>query len=157
MPTPLLKYLHLLKINERMKYKVRSLSKIYLSKRVQLPDLRSFLLFPSRCSTRSSFLITISRPLPSRFEIASRSFYHSAPVLGNSLSSDQRHVAHHVIPNSLTNSPVSYLSTSFLLKKVKKYLQYRTSFVVSSRTHFAIIHPHFIHANFYFVQLLYAL
>jgi len=64
------------------------------------------------------------------------------------------------------------LSTSLLLKKVKNpslplffsslvcfhlgksqdwYLQYWPSLVVLSCTHFAIIHPHFIHVNFYFI------
>jgi len=31
------------------------------------------------------------------------------------------------------------------------FLRYWLSFVVSSKTHFAIIHPHLIHANLYFI------
>jgi len=33
-------------------------------------------------------------------------------------------------------------------------LQYWPSFVVSSHTHFVFIHPHFIHANLYFIWLV---
>jgi len=33
-------------------------------------------------------------------------------------------------------------------------LLFLPSFVVSSHTHFAIIHLHFIHANFYFILLV---
>jgi len=49
-------------------------------------------------------------------------YYHSAPVLWNNLTSDLRHVAHHVTPFLLSNSPVSDLSTSLFLKKLKTYL-----------------------------------
>jgi len=60
-----------------------------------------------------------SRPsLTSRLKIANRSFYHSAPVLRNSLPSDLRHVAHHVTPLPTFNSPVSDISTSHFLKMV---------------------------------------
>jgi len=94
-------------------------------------------------------------------------------VLWNSLPSDLRHVA----PSPLvTNSPIlnsrdSDLPTSLFLKKLQThvfhcsfppylysprlsqewFLLYWPSFVFSSRTHFAIIQPHFIHVNFYFI------
>jgi len=134
------------------------------------------LSFPSHRCTRSS-LITLSRPnsLTSRLKIANRSFYHSALVLWNNIQSDLRHVAHHVTPSPILNSLVSELSTSHFLEKLKSislyiypflrnlysliisqdcYLRYWSSFVVSSHTHFAIIHRHFIHANFYFIWLV---
>jgi len=61
--------------------------------------LRSFLSFPSHRCTRSSSLITLSRPsLTSRPKIANRSFYHSAPVLWNNLPCHLRQVVHHVTP-----------------------------------------------------------
>jgi len=80
--TPILKSLHWLKINERIKYKVLFLT--YKSLKTGQPSyLRSLLSFPSHRCTRSSSLITqVSRPsLTSRLKIANRSFYHSAPVL----------------------------------------------------------------------------
>jgi len=118
---PILKSLHWLKINERIKYKVLSLT--YKALKTGQPSyLRSLLSFPSHRCTRSSSLITLSRPfLTSRLKIANRYFYHSAPVLWNNLPSHLRQVVHYVTP-SISNSPVSYLSTSLFLKKLKTHL-----------------------------------
>jgi len=71
--TPILKSLHWLKINERIKYKLV----IYFSKTGQLRSyLRSLLSFPSHRCTRSFSFITLSRPsLTYCFKIANRSFY----------------------------------------------------------------------------------
>jgi len=76
-----LQRLHWLEINERIKYKVLSLT--YKSFKTGQPSyLRSLLSFPSHRCTRSSFLITLSRPsLTFRLKTENRSFYHSAPVL----------------------------------------------------------------------------
>ena len=83
--TPILKSLHWLKINERIQYKVLSLT--YKSLQTGYPSyLRSLLSFTPHRSTRSSSLITLNRPShTSRLKISNRSFYHSAPVLWNSL------------------------------------------------------------------------
>jgi len=82
--------------------------------------LRSLLLFPSIRCTRSFSLITLSRTsLTSRFKIASRSYYHSARVLWNSLQSDLRDVAHqrhHVSHSIILNSPLSIFQPLFFLK-----------------------------------------
>jgi len=77
------------------------LSLTYKSLKTGKPSyLRSFLSFPSHRSTQSSSFITLSRPsLTSRFKIANRSFYHSAPVLWNYLPSHLRQVVHHVTPS----------------------------------------------------------
>jgi hypothetical protein len=85
--TPILKTLHWLKINERIQYKVLSLT--YKSLQTGHPCcLRS--LSPNR-STRSSSLITLNRPAnTSRLKISNRSFSHSAPVLWNNLPPDLR-------------------------------------------------------------------
>jgi len=78
--------------------------------------------FPWHRCTRFLSLITLSRPsLTSRLKIANRSFYHSAPVLRNNLPSYLRQVVHHVTP-SISNSPVSNLSISLFLKKLKTHL-----------------------------------
>jgi len=68
--TPILKSLQWLKINERIKCKVLSLT--YESLKTGQPSyLRSLLSFPSHRCTRSSSLITLSRPsLTSRLKIA---------------------------------------------------------------------------------------
>jgi len=136
--------------------------------------LRSLLSFPSHHCTRSSSLTTLSRPfLTSRLKIANRTFYHSAPVLWNNLPSHPRQVVHHVTP-PISNSPVSYWSTSLFLNKLKPslslflsslvcihlgylrsdwYLRYWPSFVFSSHTHFAIIHRHISHPIFMLFDL----
>jgi len=152
---------------------IKYLSHIYKSFKTGLPAyLRSLLSFSSHRSTWSSSPITLSRPsLTSCLKIANRSYYHSAPVLWNSLPSDLPHVAHHVTPSPVLNSPVSDLSTSLFLKNLKPisftlpflfslyrlsqdwYLRYWPSFVISSYTHFAIIHPHFIHTIFILFDL----
>jgi len=156
---PILKSLHWLKINERIKYEVLSLTYKFL-KSGQSSYLRSLLFFPSHRCTRSSFLVTLGRP-----SLTSRCFYHSTPVLWNNLPSHLRQVVHHVTPSLISNSPVSDLSTYLFLRKLKThlpfllslysprlsqdwYLRYWPSFVFSSHTHFAIIHRHIIHANF---------
>jgi len=79
--TPILESLHWLKINERIKYKARSLT--YKSLKTGQPSyICSLLSLSSLHSTRSSSLITRSRPsFTSLLKIANRSFYHSAPVL----------------------------------------------------------------------------
>jgi len=127
---PILKPLHWLKINKRMKYKVLSLTYKFL-KTGQHSYIRSLLSFPSYRRTRSSSLITLSRPsLISCLKIANRYFYHSAPVLWNNLPSHLRQVVHHVTPSPISNSPVSILSTSLFLKKLKTHL-FHSSFFIS--------------------------
>jgi len=120
--THILKSLHWLKINERIKYKVRSLT--YKSLKTGQPSyLRSLLSFPSYRCTRSSSLITLSHPsLTFRLKIATRSFYLSAPNLWNNLTSHLRQVVHHVTLSLISFSHVSDLSTSLFLKKLKTHL-----------------------------------
>jgi len=69
-------------------------------------------------------LITLSRPsLTARLTIANRFFYHSAPAcLWNNLPSHLRQVVHHITPSPFSNSPVSNLSTSLFLKKLKTHI-----------------------------------
>jgi hypothetical protein len=109
--TPVLKSLHWLKINQRIHYKVISLTyKILLSN--QPSYLRSLLSLQSSRSTRSSSVVTLARPSnPSRLKLTNRSFYHTAPALWNNLPTELRAYAHN------TNSFA--LSTSQFLKKLK--------------------------------------
>jgi len=110
--TPILKSLHWLKIDERIKYKVLSLT--YTFQTGQPSYHRSLLSFPSNRCTRTSSLTTLSRPsLTSRHKIANRCYYQSAPMSRNNLPSRLRQVVHHVTPFSISNSPVSDLLTFF--------------------------------------------
>jgi len=99
--TPILKFLHSFKINERIKYKVLSFTYKSL-KTGQRSYLLSFLSFLSHRCTRSSSLITLIVALLSPLKIANRSYYHSAPVLWNNLPSHLRQVVHHVTPSPIT-------------------------------------------------------
>ena len=88
--TPILQSLHWLKINDRIKYKILSLTyKIivtsepsYLSELITIKD--------PGC-TRQSKLITLVRPTNStHLALSQRAFLHAAPKLWNSLPSDFR-------------------------------------------------------------------
>ena len=83
--TPTLKSLHWLKVRERIEYKILSLT--YNSLQIHQPSYLSDLLTIQLNvhNTRSSTLVTLSRPPVVRAAIAKRSFFHSAPVLWNSL------------------------------------------------------------------------
>jgi hypothetical protein len=119
--SPILKSLHWLKINQRIQYKIISLTHKTLHSG-HPSYLRSLLhLKPSR-STRSSFLITLDRPTnPSRLKITNRSFYHTAPALWNSLPADLRQPSQ----NPSTTSPFA-LSPSVFHKKLKSFLFHRS-------------------------------
>jgi len=167
--TLILKSLHWLKINERIKYIVLSLT--YKSLKTGQPFyLLSLLSFPLHRFTRSTSLITLSCPsLTSRLKKANSSYYHFTPILWNNLPFHLRQVVHHVTPPIL-NSPESDLflkklkpisfTLSFLLSLYSPrlsrdwYLRYWPSFVFSSHIHFAIIHRHVIHANFNYISLV---
>ena len=121
--TPILKSLHWLKINERIQYKVLSLT--YKSIPTGHPCyLRSLLSFTPNRSTRSSSFITLNlHTNTSRLRISNKSFCHCAPVLWNNLPPDLRQFSHHLTSStSSLNSPVSDLSTSLFLKKLKTHL-----------------------------------
>lgn len=88
--TPVLQSLHWLRIDERMKYKILSLTYkiITTSEPKYLSDLIS-IQKPGR--TRSSKLLTLVRPTNKTHRaISQRAFQHAAPKLWNSLPSSFR-------------------------------------------------------------------
>jgi hypothetical protein len=124
--TPTLQSLHWLKIQERITYKVASITYDVLAK--SKPAYLSNLLTiqPAR-STRSSKLITLSRPaVTSNRSILDRSFKYSAPILWNSLPADLRCPADHSSPGTNLISKTTFLS------KLKTYL-FRKSFPGSDK------------------------
>src|SRR5258706_436071 len=83
--TPILKSLHWLKINERIHYKILSITYKTLQSQ-QSSYLHSRLLLQTNNITRSSSRITLSRSAnSSRLNETTRSFSHHAPVLWNNL------------------------------------------------------------------------
>ena len=94
------------KINQRSQYKVITLT--YKTLKSSSPTyLHSLLSLNRTNSTRSCSLVTLTRPSNrSSLQITKRSFYHTAPALWNSLSSEIRHVA----PATSTSPLAIYLS-----------------------------------------------
>jgi len=149
---------------------------IYKSLKTGQPSYLCFLLsFPFYRSTRSSSLITLSRPsLTSRLKIANRSFHYYAPILWNNLPS---HLLRLFITSLLflfqtrlclifqplfslrSWKPISFtlpFLLSLYLPRLSQdwYIRYWPSFVFLSHTHFAIIHRHIIHANVIVIWLV---
>ena len=121
--SPILKSLHWLKINQRIQYKVISLTHKTLHSGHPC-YLRSLLRLNHALSTRSSSIITLVRPTnQSRLKVTNRSFYYSAPALWNCLPSDLRQFSDNYSP---ITSPVA-ISPSVFYKKLKAHL-FRWSF-----------------------------
>ena len=88
--TPVLKSLHWLKIEQRIQYKVISITykTLQSNKPAYLNDL---LHIQRRRNTRSSDAVTLQRPsVCSRLKLTDRSFTHHAPVLWNSFPQQLR-------------------------------------------------------------------
>ena len=88
--TPVLKSLHWLKINQRIDYKILSLTYKVLTTSQPLYLYNLISVQPHR-STRSSDIITLSRPpSSSSLKVNNRSFRHASPCLWNQLPKDLR-------------------------------------------------------------------
>jgi hypothetical protein len=90
--SPILKSFHWLKINERIQYKVLSLT--YKTLHFGHPSRRhSHLNLKRNCYTRSSSLVTFIRHSNnSRLKITNRSFHLTAPALWNSLPPERLNI-----------------------------------------------------------------
>ena len=121
--TPLLKSLHWLKIQQRIEYKVLSIT--YKTLQFQQPCyLHSLLSVQSYRTTRSSDIVTLQRPsVRSRLKITERSFTHHAPVLWNSLPKQLRQPSVHESPCPATDCiPLLALSPHQFHSKLKTFL-----------------------------------
>ena len=88
--TPILRSLHWPKINERIEYKLLSLTYKVLT--TSQPDyLYNFISVQSTGRTRSSSLVTLARPsVSSSLQITNRCFTYASPYLWNQLPSSFR-------------------------------------------------------------------
>ena len=88
--TPVLKSLHWLKINQRIDYKIISLT--YKVRTTSQPSyLYNLISVQPHRSTRSSDIITLSRPpSSSALKVNNRSFRHASPCLWNQLPKELR-------------------------------------------------------------------
>ena len=78
--TPILKSLHWLKINERIEYKLLSLTCKTLAT-AQSSYLHNLISVQPPRATRSSSVVTLSRPATSSLKITNRSFRYASPHL----------------------------------------------------------------------------
>jgi len=121
--TPLLKSLQWLKIKQRIKYKVLSIT--YKTLQSGQPSyLHSLLNVQSNRTTRSSHIITLLRPAArSRLKVTDRSFIHHTPVLWNSLPKQLRQPS---TPQSLSttadSTPLLALSSHQFHSNLKTFL-----------------------------------
>ena len=112
--------LHWLKINQRIKYKIISLT--YSALQFGQPQyLRRLLTIQEARCTRSSSVVTLVRPTTTRRKTEDRSFYHAAPTLWNDLPVNMR------MPASPADQSGSYqtvleLSRSQFLSRLKTHL-----------------------------------
>jgi len=123
--SPVLKSLHWLKINQRIEYKIISLT--YKALQTQQPKyLRSRLVISNHYNTRSSSVLTLLRPTNiSRLKITDRSFSCHAPVLWNSLPLDMRQLMKadsHTFPHH----PLLALSHAQFHARLKTFLFHKS-------------------------------
>ena len=116
--TPILKSLHWLKVNERIEYKLLSLTYKGLTT-AQPSYLHNLISLQPPRSTRSSSVVTLSRPPTiSSLKITDRSFRYASPRLWNQLPDSFRQPHHSCLdspPRPLLNS---YLSSSPLSSSI---------------------------------------
>src|SRR5664279_196016 len=122
--TPILKSLHWLKINQRIHYKILSLT--YKTLQSNQPNyLYSLLAVQTNNITRSSSVLTLCRPtVTSRLKITNRSFFHHTPVLWNNLPVEMRQTFSSTHSNTMPTSifPCLALSSSQFHSRLKTYL-----------------------------------
>jgi len=127
--SPILESLHWLKIDQRIHYKVLSIT--YKTLQSHSPSyLHNLLQVQSNTSTRSSAIVTLKRPtVYSRLKITNRSFTHHAPFLWNSLPKELRQPASLSLHTNQSEStaPILALPTSQFHSKLKTHL-FRQSF-----------------------------
>jgi hypothetical protein len=113
--SPTLYSLHWLKIQQRIEYKIISIT--YTALQFGQPTyLRQLLNIQSVRSTRSGSLVTLARPSPPRLQISDRSFHIKAPQLWNSLPAHLRQ------PASQPGSGLLALSRHQFLAQLKTHL-----------------------------------
>ena len=129
--TPILKSLHWLKVNERIEYKLPSLTYKVLTT-AQPSYLRNLISLQPPRSTRFSSVVTLSRPPTiSSLKITDRSFRYASPRLWNQLPDSFRQPHHsrldspfHPLLNSSLSSStlLSSITSSLFHSRLKTYL-----------------------------------
>jgi len=101
--TPILKSLHWLKVNERVEYKLFLTYKVLTTSQLNLTNLNNLISVQPPRSTRSSSVVTLSRPpTMSSLKITDRSFRYASPRLWNHLLIHSVSLTSHVSTHLLT-------------------------------------------------------
>ena len=119
--TPYLKSLHWLKIQQRIQYKTLSITYSLLQHN-QPSYLRPLISVKPPGPTRSSSLVTLCRPTPTRLQFSNRSFYHTVPKLWESLPADMRTPASSSTTNPNNPLPVVNITRNQFLSRLKTHL-----------------------------------
>jgi len=128
--SPILKSLHWLKFNKRIQYKLISLTYKVLTT-AQPSYFHNFISLQPPRSTRSSFVVTLSRSPTISLKMTDRSFRYASPRLWNQLPDSFRQPHHscldsppHPLLNlSLSSSPLSSsITLSLFHSRLKTYL-----------------------------------
>jgi len=125
---PVLKSLHWLQIDQRIHYKILSITYKTLQSR-KPSNVHNLLHIQSDTCTRSSTTLTLKRPTVSfRLKITDRSFTHHAPVLWNALPKEFRKpVIHSSHAIHFGSTPLLDLSiTSQFHSKLKTHLFHKS-------------------------------
>jgi len=135
--TPILRSLHWLKINERIEYKLLSLTYKVLT--TSQPDyLHNLISVQSTGKTRSSSLVILARPsVSSSLQITNRSLKYASPYLWNQLPSSLRqpHSVHsppgsphpaHITSPQLPPSLSSPITVSTFHSRLKTHLFHKS-------------------------------
>ena len=115
--TPTLRSLHWLKIEQRIQYKIISLT--YTALQTGQPHYLRRLLIVQPGPTRSGDIITLSRPATSRLKISDRSFHLKAPAIWNSLPA---HLRQPTSPTPSNGLGLLALSRQQFLAQLKTHL-----------------------------------
>ena len=122
--SPVLKSLHWLKIDQRIAYKIISLT--YKTLETQQPIYLRSRLVISNHNTRSSSVLTLLRPANiSSLKITNRSFSFQAPVLWNSLPLDMRQL-NKADPHIFPHHSLLALSHSQFHTRLKTFLFHKS-------------------------------
>jgi len=137
--TPILCSLHWLRITERIRYKLLSLTYKVLTT-TQPPYLHNLISIQRPRSTRSSSVVTLARPpSSSSLKATDRSFRYASPCLWNQLplslrkphSGTSSSISYYPTPSPITSSfsdsPLcTYITTSVFHPRLKTYLFHKS-------------------------------
>ena len=151
--TPILRSLHWLKINERIEYKLLSLTYKVLT--TSQPDyLHNLISVQSTDRTRSSSVVTLARPsVSSSLQITNRCFRYASPHLWNQLPSRfRRPYSVHSPPSSPHPAHITSSQSSLLSPITPSIFHSSLSQILSSHSLSDSFPTAFMYLNLYWIK-----